>query len=82
MVLEPRRMIDNIRAPQAMGRVKKTDNWPLDIIKEWRKARSSIGPRMNDNTSGASSYSNFLKIYPRTPKTIITKISKLLLLML
>ena len=71
-----------ITHPRAIGRVKKIEKLPLDIINDCRRVFSNKGPRMNARIKGAPSYSNFLKKYPTPPNMtmIITSVRELLML--
>lgn len=82
MEVEIKTAIDMPIAKAEIGLVKKMKGLPLDIMSDWRNAFSIIGPRTKAKTKGASSYLYFLRTYPLTPKTTITRMSKTLLLML
>jgi len=43
-----------------IGRAKNIEKFPSDIIRDWRKEFSSMGPRINAIIKGAGSYLNFL----------------------
>jgi hypothetical protein len=69
---------DTNREIAEMGRVTNTIKLPVEIRRDWRRAFSSMGPRIKAMIRGAGSYPNFLKRYPIIPKRIITTTSKVL----
>jgi len=73
--VEIKRRTAVIKQAAEIGRVQKMENFPFDIMRDRRKAVSMIGPRMNAKTRGASSYLNFLKIYPTIPNITMTTTS-------
>jgi hypothetical protein len=75
-------IIERIIIAIEIGLEKKIRRLPFESSKDWRRFNSSIGPRMKARIRGAPSYLDFLKRYPTIPKMIMTKTSKMLLLML
>ena len=70
-----------IRQVAEIGRLKKMEKLPLDLINDWRRAVSIMGPRTKARTMGAASKEIFFIGYPITPKTSMMATSVVLLLM-
>lgn len=63
-----------------MGRVKKMEKLPFDIMSDWRNAFSIMGPRTNAKIRGGVSSKSFFITYPITPNMSMISISVELLL--
>lgn len=57
---------------RVMGLSQKMEKEPALLISDCRNDNSMAGPRINARMNGARSYSNFRKMYPRTPEPVKT----------